>query len=48
VGPADTLDDRIRRVYHPEVYDKLQTVKQHYDPDNRFRLNHNIPPRSVA
>ncbi|WAC93564.1 FAD-binding oxidoreductase [Mycobacterium sp. Aquia_213] len=48
VGPADTLDDRIRRVYHPEVYDKLQTVKEHYDPHNRFRLNHNIPPRFAA
>lgn len=48
VGPADISGGRIRRVYEPEVYDKLQTVKQRYDPYNRFRLNHNIPPRSAA
>lgn len=48
VGPADTLEDRIRQVYDPAVFDRLQTVKECYDPYNRFRLNHNIPPRVAA
>jgi hypothetical protein len=25
-------------------YNRLRLVKQHYDPDNFFRLNQNIPP----
>jgi len=45
VGPADTPEDRIRQIYDADVYDKLRTVKAIYDPHNRFRLNHNIPPR---
>jgi FAD/FMN-containing dehydrogenase len=48
VGPADTSGDRTKHAYDPEVYDKLRTVKALYDPHNRFRLNHNIPPKSAA
>lgn len=45
VGPADAVEDRIRRAYAPDVYETLRTVKANYDPQNTFRLNHNIPPR---
>ena len=48
VGPADTAEDRTRQAYDPDVYEKLRAVKANYDPHNRFRLNHNIPPRSAA
>jgi hypothetical protein len=48
VGPADTPEDRTRQIYDAEVYDRLRTVKEIYDPYNRFRLNHNIPPRFGA
>jgi FAD binding domain/Berberine and berberine like len=43
-GPSDATEDRTRAAYEPEVYDKLRAVKTMYDPQNLFRLNHNIPP----
>ncbi|MDP9228799.1 MAG: FAD-binding oxidoreductase [Actinomycetota bacterium] len=36
--------ERIRRAYGPEKYQRLQTLKRKYDPDNFFRRNQNIPP----
>jgi FAD/FMN-containing dehydrogenase len=48
IGPADTAEGRTRLAYGPEVYEKLRAVKALYDPQNRFRLNHNIPPRFAA
>jgi Berberine and berberine like len=27
---------------------RLQSVKRKYDPDNFFRLNHNIPPADLS
>lgn len=44
MGPSDATVDGTRRAYDPNVYDRLRVVKRHYDPHNRFRLNHNIPP----
>ncbi|HJE61351.1 MAG TPA: FAD-binding oxidoreductase [Nocardiopsis listeri] len=38
-GPAD-----VRRVYSPEVYERLVSVKSDVDSRNMFRLTHNIPP----
>ena len=36
--------DRIREAYGPAKLGRLQALKRRYDPDNRFRLNQNIPP----
>jgi hypothetical protein len=38
-GPA-----RIRSAYGEATYARLAGVKHHWDPDNVFRLNQNIPP----
>jgi FAD/FMN-containing dehydrogenase len=37
--------DRIRQAYGPN-YGRLVELKRHYDPDNLFRLNHNIDPKA--
>lgn len=33
-----------REVYAPETYRRLQAVKTSYDPQERFRANHPVPP----
>ncbi len=38
-------EDRTREAYR-ERWDRLVSVKSHYDPSNFFRLNQNIPPQS--
>jgi hypothetical protein len=40
-------DDRVPEAYR-ERWDRLVAVKSHYDPDNFFRLNQNIPPKKTA
>jgi FAD/FMN-containing dehydrogenase len=45
VGFLDDVDEAtLRRAYPGATWDRLAEVKRRYDPDNLFRLNHNIPP----
>ena len=41
---GDEGAERVRQAYGPEKYDRLQALKQKYDPDNFFRINQNISP----
>ena len=44
-SPVDESGDRVRAAYGNERWDRLVAVKRRYDPENRFRFNHNIDPR---
>ena len=35
---------RVESAFSPGAWRRLQDVKRQWDPDNVFRLNHNIPP----
>jgi FAD/FMN-containing dehydrogenase len=37
-------EDEARAAYPGPTWDRLRELKRRYDPDNLFRLNHNIPP----
>jgi FAD/FMN-containing dehydrogenase len=36
--------ERVRAAYPGATWDRLVEVKRRYDPENLFRLNHNVPP----
>jgi FAD/FMN-containing dehydrogenase len=38
----------MRRAYDPATYERLVALKTQYDPNNLFRLNQNIKPRSTG
>jgi FAD/FMN-containing dehydrogenase len=44
---ADEEEDRVRATYGSN-FDRLVEVKERYDPDNVFRTNRNILPRTLA
>ncbi|MFJ2646080.1 BBE domain-containing protein [Streptomyces sp. NPDC087420] len=46
MDPSDPAPDR--KAYAPDVYDRLRCVKALNDPDNTFRINHNIPAHKNA
>jgi FAD/FMN-containing dehydrogenase len=41
---SDTDPAGIEAAYEPADYRRLREIKAVYDPENLFRLNHNIPP----
>ncbi|MFJ4467005.1 FAD-binding protein [Streptomyces sp. NPDC089424] len=48
LAPADSTLQATREAYDPEVYARLRALKTVYDPENRLRVNHNIPPLRAA
>ena len=42
-GLYEEADQSVRDTFGANL-GRLQSVKRKYDPDNLFRLNHNIPP----
>jgi FAD/FMN-containing dehydrogenase len=42
---SDDGPSRIHDAYPDATWDRLTRIKAMYDPNNLFRLNHNIPPR---
>jgi FAD/FMN-containing dehydrogenase len=45
---ADEPIERVRATFGPEAFERLQTLKSRYDPDNVLRRNQNIPPREPS
>ena len=43
---GDEGEGRVRAAYPGATWDRLAAVKAHYDPQNLFRMNQNIPPRA--
>lgn len=43
--PGEDVWERARQVYGDTTLHRLAAVKHRFDPDNVFRLNHNIPPQ---
>jgi FAD/FMN-containing dehydrogenase len=41
---GDEDQSTIRAAYPRRTWERLRDLKRRYDPDNLFRLNHNIPP----
>ena len=45
---GDEGADRVRQAYGSAKYQRLQILKQAWDPENFFRLNQNIPPAQIG
>lgn len=43
-----TTPEAVRDVYGPAKYERLVEIKAAYDPDNLFRVNHNVRPLSSS
>jgi FAD/FMN-containing dehydrogenase len=44
LGVSDAEPERVRAAYPADAYRRLRRTKRAYDPENIFRINHNIPP----
>ena len=43
---SDADEAQVRAAYPGDIWDRLRVIKSRYDPENLFRLNHNIPPEA--
>lgn len=41
---ADEVGGGVRAAYYASTLERLTSLKDRYDPQNVFHLNHNIPP----
>lgn len=48
LGVDDTAPEDVAAGYDPDSYRRLVRIKRNYDPENMFRINHNIPPTLPA
>jgi FAD/FMN-containing dehydrogenase len=46
LSPADAAVANVRLAYDAPTWERLRSVKAVYDPENMFRINHNIPPHA--
>ncbi|WP_063790219.1 FAD-binding protein [Streptomyces sp. NRRL B-24085] len=44
MAAQDTGASDVSAAYDEAAYHRLRSIKRRFDPDNLFRLNHNIPP----
>lgn len=44
MAAQDTEVSDVKAAYDEADYPRLRSIKRRFDPDNLFRLNHNIPP----
>jgi FAD/FMN-containing dehydrogenase len=44
LGAGNATQDWVRTAYAPDDYRRLVRTKRNYDPENIFRITHNIPP----
>lgn len=42
--PPTAAFNHVQNKHGLEIYDRLAVIKRRFDPDNLFRLNHNIQP----
>lgn len=42
----DTTPEAVGKAYEPESFERLMRIKAEYDPQDLFRINHNIPTAS--
>jgi FAD/FMN-containing dehydrogenase len=45
---GESSEATVRAAYPGATWDRLRQIKGRYDPENLFRLNHNIPPEAAA